>query len=82
MNLHAVNLVCLLCQKEIIQSKEKYKCIEDFEFGKKTKETWCHKTCFDNAVNTNIQKVLKQAGNILNRIIPQQRGYPKEYELK
>ena len=60
-------MICDLCKKEINTEIEKYVHIEDWEWMKIVKEMWCHNKCFNKAMNKNLTKLEKQAGDMLGK---------------
>lgn len=83
-----MKLICRGCQSEIIEKKEKYVHIEDWECNKLKIDSWWHLKCFNKAMNrelTALEKkagfMLDMAGRIFNKL-PEELKPEVEYEIK
>lgn len=68
-------MICKLCNKPINPKKDKYNHVEDFDGEEKVDEMWCHRKCFNKAMNkelTDLHKMAKgmlmQAGGIMENL--------------
>jgi hypothetical protein len=74
--------ICNLCGKEIHTKTEKYVHLEDWFDEKMLREIWVHLVCFNKGMNRELtqmekdaQNLLKRAGNIFQKIAPQEETY-------
>ena len=76
---------CFLCKEKIIENKDRYVHIQDFNKGEKETDKWCHLTCFNKGMNRELTAMEKQAQALLNQaqgIFNKIGGKPVEYEIK
>lgn len=74
--------VCRVCNCEIIEKREKYVHIEDYDCGEMKGDSWWHLNCFKKAMNREPTKLEKQAGFLLNKIGNIYQNLPEELKPK
>lgn len=63
-------MICDLCKELIEIEKERYIHVEDWKRERKIKEIWCHLKCFHNAMNKDLNKIGKDAKELLYKLKP------------
>jgi len=74
------NKICKKCAGRIVEKKERYVHIEDWDSGKMLGDSWWHLDCFKKAMNRDLTILEKQAAMMLGKAGALYNNLPDEFK--